>query len=378
MKLSNEGEYLWTKTFECNGIGSSNSSNITVLNNEIIIIGSFKGTVDFNFENGIDEYTETGPTGGSNGFITKLSTDGSYLWTRISKNVYGSNNSLTTDNLGDTYIAGYFEGTINFNSNENIDEHTSNGNEDIFITKINGNGSYIWTKTIGGGSSDRAYSIITDNSGNLYFTGSFFETVDFDPSEGIDEHTSIGGADIFITKLSSDGEYKYTKIMGSKRYDGSGVGASLSFDSNNIYITGDFYETVDFNSSEGIDEHVSIGESDVFITKLSSDGEYKYTKIIGGKYSDSGQVVDVKNNNVYILGKYADAVDFDPSERVDEIIAIQGLNNSFLWKWSQDEVPTCTIITCPENEHCILENNNSGCVCDDNFHLNGNYQCIAD
>ncbi|MDC1370860.1 SBBP repeat-containing protein [Flavobacteriales bacterium] len=42
-----------------------------------------------------------------------------------------------------------------------------------------------WAKSMGGTSSDRAYSITTDASGNVYTAGSFKGTVDFDPFRNI-------------------------------------------------------------------------------------------------------------------------------------------------------------------------------------------------
>ena len=38
-----------------------------------------------------------------------------------------------------------------------------------------------WAKSMGGTSSDYGRSIALDNSGNIYLTGCFYETVDFDP-----------------------------------------------------------------------------------------------------------------------------------------------------------------------------------------------------
>ena len=60
---------------------------------------------------------------------------------------------------------------------------------------------YSWTKTMGGTGDDCGSSAAVDASGNVYVTGWFWDTADFDPGLGIDNHTSAGGSDIFLTKF---------------------------------------------------------------------------------------------------------------------------------------------------------------------------------
>src|SRR5687767_13565354 len=50
-----------------------------------------------------------------------------------------------------------------------------------------------------------------DSSGNVYVTGQFQGTVDFDPTAGVDSHTGAGSNDVFLTKYNADGSYGWTK-----------------------------------------------------------------------------------------------------------------------------------------------------------------------
>jgi hypothetical protein len=76
-----------------------------------------------------------------------------------------------------------------------------------------------WAKHMGGtGSQSVGNSIATDASGNVYTTGTFNGTVDFDPGVGVFDLSSGGIAvseDIFITKLNAAGQLIWAKQMGA-------------------------------------------------------------------------------------------------------------------------------------------------------------------
>jgi hypothetical protein len=105
------------------------------------------------------------------------------------------------DGSDNVYLTGYFRGTADFDPGSGVDNHTSAGLEDIFLTKINFDGTYDLTTTIGGTDQDFGLSVAVDDNVNVYVTGYFSGTVDFDPGSGIDNHTSAGFEDIYLTKF---------------------------------------------------------------------------------------------------------------------------------------------------------------------------------
>jgi hypothetical protein len=113
------------------------------------------------------------------------------------------------------YISGAFGGTIDFDPGAGVDEITPLDElYDVYLTKLNADGTYAYTKTIHGPVDEASHPITTDLDNNVYMAGYFYDvTVDFDPGAGTDEHTA-NGAYAFLTKLSSDGSYEYTKTFG--------------------------------------------------------------------------------------------------------------------------------------------------------------------
>ena len=109
---------------------------------------------------------------------------------------------IITDASGNVYTAGSFQGTIDFDPGAGVFNLTSNGGSDAFVQKMDALGNFLWAKFFGGTSDEEAYSIITDASGNVYTTGVFQGTVDFDPGVGTFNITSNGDFDGFVQKWS--------------------------------------------------------------------------------------------------------------------------------------------------------------------------------
>src|SRR5674476_671097 len=120
----------------------------------------------------------------------------SLVW---AKNMGGASddyvNSIAVDASGNVYTTGYFLGTVDFDPGAGTYNLTSAGGYDIFISKLDASGNFVWAKNMGGASDDRGTSIAVDASGNVYTTGSFRGTADFDPGAGTYNLTSAGSGD---------------------------------------------------------------------------------------------------------------------------------------------------------------------------------------
>ena len=107
--------------------------------------------------------------------------------------------SIAIDGSGNVYTTGFFEGTVDFDPGNGV-FITSAGFEDIFISKLDASGNFVWANAMGGADRDYGYSIALDGSGNVYTTGFFAGTADFDPGAGVANLTSAGHYDIFVAK----------------------------------------------------------------------------------------------------------------------------------------------------------------------------------
>jgi type IX secretion system substrate protein/beta-propeller repeat-containing protein len=223
--------------------------------------------------------------------------------------------SIALDNSGNVYTTGYFTNTADFDPGAGVSNMTSEGMEDIFISKMNSAGDLLWAIQIGGTDGDRGYSIATDASGNVYATGAFIGTADFDPGAGVFNMTSAAGyGDMFIVKLNTSGN-----LVWAKQYGGTGsiTGYSIALDaSGNIHTTGSFVGAIDFDPGAATLSMTSTGTYDIFVSKLNSFGDFIWAKQMGGtsgfENNISNSITVDGSGNVYTTGAFEGTTDFDP------------------------------------------------------------------
>ncbi len=204
----------------------------------------------------------------------------------------------------------------------------------LFLTVITGessHGSYIKTYREGGLLPDSGISTATDLSGNVYITGYFQGTVNFGTDFGTtDTKTSAGNNDVFITRINANGSYGWTRRIGGTLNDQSfGVTTDLA---GNVYVIGEFYDITDFGADFGTgDIKSSVGDWDIFITRINANGSYGWTRRIGGIAQDRGYGITTDlAGNVYVTGEFRDIVDFGNDFGTGDIKSSAGSEDIFI------------------------------------------------
>jgi len=273
----------WTRL-----LGSSSSDGAssisTAADGSIYITGWTRGT--------LDGQTNSGQ---SDAFISKYSSDGSKVWTRLLGSSYDDyGHSIGTAADGSIYITGVTEGTL--------DGQTNSGQDDAFISKYSSDGTKVWTRLLGSSSSDGAHSIRTAADGSIYITGWTRGT--------LDGQTNSGQGDAFISKYSSDGTKIWTRLLGSSSYD-EAHSISTATDGS-IYITG---------STEGtLDGQTNSGQNDAFISKYSSDGSKVWTRLLGSSsYEHAKSISTATDGSIYITGWTGGTLDGQNNSGRDDV-----------------------------------------------------------
>jgi hypothetical protein len=267
-------------------------------------------------------------------YVTKIDGSGNYAWARTwggdgdgFETWWGdAGTGVTSDGSGNVYVTGYFDGqNADFDPGPGTDLHSSKGpSEDTFLVKLSSDGTYQWGLDWGSQNGDQdgdhAYDVVSDGTDSLYVTGYFTGTVDFDPGSGVEERVPVQH-DAFLSKFDTNGIFKWVKTWGGSGYDNSyGIGIG---NPDELCVTGYFGGTVDLDPGSGIDEHVSVGEEDVFLSKFNSAGELAWSKSWGGPegnlYTPNvGRGVFIDDaGRIYVTGSFNGECDFDPGPDTD-------------------------------------------------------------
>lgn len=319
LKLDELGAFVWFKKIGDDTTRAHICSIKLDGSGNIYLLGMFAGILDFDPGIGVFYLSSIGIT---NGFVLKLDPSGNFIWAKaINGNMEVINSTLEIDPAGNICLSGYFSGTTDFDPGTGVVSQTSVATSyDIFILKLDTAGSFLWVKTMGSAFDDRATSIASDAAGNIYSTGYFQDSIDFDPGPGLFylNSNSTFSYDLFILKIDPSGNFIWAKrIGGSSNEFGSSIDVDLS---GNVYSTGLFTGVVDFDPGPGI---FNLSTGHMFVSKLDNSGNFIWAKGIDA--SPNAIVLDAQNN-VYTTGTFVGTVDFDPGSGIINLIG-----NSTIW-----------------------------------------------
>jgi hypothetical protein len=259
--------------------------------------------------------------------------------------------SVVADTSGNAYVAGNFSSDSIFFGDTLLVSH---GNDDIFLVRYDTYGNVVWAKCFGSAEYDNAACLATDGSGNIYMTGYFGDTIFF----GSKILISKGFNDVFVVKLSPDGNVSWAKQYGGSDYDwGQGIDCD---DNGNIYITGLFdSDTINLGSNT----FYNAGDDDIFVAKLDNSGNIIWAESEGGSQADVGTRIKTNSNGkVFLTGYFRSSFIVLGSDTLyntgesDSFIAMLTASGTFQWgnsfKGSDDDFIRSLSVT--DNDEIFL------------------------
>lgn len=252
-------------------------------------------------------------------FLAKFNQTGDFLWVkRAGSNRTDRVRSVCVDPSGNVYITGQFAGTsITFGSTTLTNADFLGDFSDVFVAKYNSAGSVQWAKRIGGDDMDDAYSITSDTNGNIFVTGTFYNTSITVGSYTLTNHDNAGSSmDIFIAKYSGSGSVLWATCEGGTGDDVCNV---LKTDfQGNLFAAGNFQSnsmtlgsTTLANTSDIM--VFNIKYADGFIAKYDSSNNHLWAKAITGPVLEAVYGLDVDfGGTIYAAGNF-----FSPTAGID-------------------------------------------------------------
>jgi hypothetical protein len=283
------------------------------------VTGYFTGTtVDFNPDSVGTDWHDS--HGGSDAFLSKFNTDGTFVWAGTwggSDSSHGDEgHGIAFDGDGNIDVAGKFYGTnVDFDPDPiGTSNKSSVGGDDAFLVWFDTTGDFHGVWTWGGSGNDSAESVIMGASGS--FVTGYFEglNVDFNPDSGTNLKSSAGLRDAFLMHLNALLAYQFTVTWGG---EGDDIAIDLATD-DNLYpiVVGGFSGTVDFDPGAGSDMRYCNGGSDAYWTSLDADGNFIMAQTWGGADIEASMAVATSDTGrIFITGSAkSTSVEYAPTE----------------------------------------------------------------
>lgn len=309
VKTDPGGNFIWAKIIP-ESSGSASPTNLAIDgDDQLIVAGTYQGTVDF----------DPGPgtfllsyKGAADIFIMKLDTNGQFLWA-------GSMGSKSLEVVVDLQIDKRNNIGLVCSISDTVDVDMSSGVYNLYantpyegaVVRLSPTGALLWAHH---NKKIVPWTVAFDDSGNVYSSGSFYETQDFDFGTGVFTMTAKGAAsssDAYVLKEDSSGKFLWARSFGD--YTNPDRGMTLRVDKkHHLLVAGDAGETAgDFDPGPGV---INLVGSTEFIMKLDAGGYLKWVRGLNGgpspcSFTCSG--VD-DSSNVYLFGSFGATTDFDP------------------------------------------------------------------
>ena len=243
---------------------------------------------------------------------------------------YGGSNDdigkgISIDNLDNIYITGSTSSSSGI-STSGSHQTSRGGSTDAFVVKFNRNGVRQWATYYGGSSSDYAEDVSTNDSGNVYITGSTESDGNIASNNAHENWANGKNFYAFIVKLNSNGVRQWGTYFGGPYDD---YGNSLkSDDLGNVYVVG--YANTWGLATSGA--HQTSGGG-VFLVKFNTNGVLQWATYYGG--SCSGIALDTFRN-IYIIGYTQNTSNISSTGAHQD--SLGGNNDAFIVKFNTNGV----------------------------------------
>ncbi len=287
VKIDASGDIQWQKSFGFSGIDRA-FSLVQTQDDGYFITGFLDVTASGG--EGNDNRSKSSVKHGVGEFWgIKLDASGEKEWRRF---FGGTNNDRSYDTL-QTEDGGF----IMIGSSESIDFDITNskGSYDFWAVKVNSEGTKLWQKSFGGSEIDVAYAIATTGNGKFVIVG------DSRSADG-DITGDRGNADLWMIQIDGNGNMIWQKSLGGTAFDtGRGIHKTQN---GGFIITGN-------SRSNDLDVSENKGQSDIWNIMIDNNGDVMWKSTAGGSEAEFGEgCIETSDQKIVVVGN-SESMDFD-------------------------------------------------------------------
>lgn len=273
-KLDANGNISWQKSFGYQGADAGIS--VIQTNDQGYLVS---GILDVTASGGLGNSSRSeNRHAGGDYWVLKLAATGTIEWSRY----FGGNATDTPEGIVQTDDNGFI--ITGGSDSDDTDISNNLGSYDFWVVRISASGDLVWEKSFGGDQIDEARAIVKSGDGNFIIAGDT-------RSNDNDISNNNGAADLWLIKISPNGELLWEKTIGGTSFD---VARSiLKTQDNGFLLAGS-------SRSDDIDVSENNGQNDAWALKVDSNGNLQWETTVGGSDIDFAYSITELNDNAII------------------------------------------------------------------------------
>ena len=281
IKVDATGELIWKKSLGYSG--HDHAYNVIATDDGGYF---FNGFLDVTASNGLgnsSKFSQASRHGVGEFWCHKVDNDGNIQWQRY---FGGTNNDRSYDAI--QTLEGNFL-VVGTSESDDVDIKNPKGSYDVWVVMVSSKGDMLWENSYGGSLVDEASQVIQDFEGNFRVIGNTY-------SQDMDVTNPRGLSDAWKITLDPSGRLIESQNFGGSEFDRGTAIAEGS--GGSLFITG-------FSRSLDGDLNQNMGENDIFLIHLPSDGSEKSALSWGGEDQDFAYDILIPKNGdgVFVVGQ---------------------------------------------------------------------------
>lgn len=221
-------------------------------------------------------------------WVTKFDANDNLQWSKT----FGGSNDDRASSIIQTSDGGF--AIFGFSSSSDGDSSNNNGFQDYWITKLDISGNLSWQKSFGFAGADIGVSIIQTNDNGYILSGVLDVTSSGGEGNSRNAFKKHAGGDFWVIKLNASGDRQWWRYYGGSFTD-TPFGVVQTQD-NGYIIAGS-------SDSNDVDISNNKGQYDFWVIKISNEGVLIWEKTFGGSEIDEARaIVPTHDGNYAIVG----------------------------------------------------------------------------
>jgi gliding motility-associated-like protein len=277
VKLDSLGTLEWQRNYGGTGIDIANGIVPTADGGYVVAGGttSMDGNV-------------VGSHGFEEAWVIKLDNTGNIIWSKC----YGGSQDERAESIRPTGDGGFI--LTGYSESTDGDLSNNKGEFDYWVFKLDANGVLQWQRNFGGTKADFAFDAIQTQDGGYLVAGSSI-------SNDGNLTGNNGLYDYWLFKLDAAGNLDWQKNFGGAAEERA---YGIALDATGAYIGGT-------SNSTDFDVPGNYGSDDVWVIKISNNGNLLWSKNLGGTMEERGLALFPKESNGVLVAGYSTSSNID-------------------------------------------------------------------